>query len=313
MKFLNIKSTMLLITALLFSFAVSAQDYSFMVLGAKGDNKVDGNDLKVGAQLKSSQSINVGNGAYLGLAHSSGKTLEIKKEGSYTVKDLEAKLTKLSDNTTGQIAMFILDELTSDDNKSNRFSSSVVKTGSVTRTTTGSSPLQVMLPTQSEFLPGKVTIKWYVDGETESPEKYTFVAKNLKSQEVIRKEVTGNSIELDLSELSSFDSKLLKYQILSEGDLKSEEYGLKLPRSSKDIEKLNSELSNLPEGNSSINHFLRAEFFAQKGMLANAINSYEAAGDAFEDSYNEFLNAFKLSKEAREAAKNKKLDDRAGE
>ncbi len=312
MKFLNIKSTLLLVVTVLFSSALLAQDYSFMVLGEKGDNKVDGNDLKVGAQLKSAQSITVGSGAYLGLAHSSGKTLEIKKAGDYTVKALEAQLAKLNDNTTGQIAMFIIDELTSDDNKSNRFSSSVVKTGSVQRATSGSSPLQVMLPAQSEFLPGKVTIKWYVDGDIDAPQKYTFIARNLKSEEVIKKEVTGESVELDLSELNAFDSKLLKYQIISE-DLKSEEYGLKLPRSSKEVESVEAELAKLPEGDSSINHFLRAEFFAKKGMLANAINSYEAAGDAFSESYEEFLTAFQLTKEAKEAAKKKKADNSAGE
>lgn len=303
MKTLNIRLA-LLVLSVLFSPTLFAQDYSFMVLGAKGDSKADGSTLKVGARLTKSQKIEVGKGAYLGLAHSSGKTLEIKKKGAYPIKDLEAKIAKLNDNTTGQIAMFILDELTSDDNKSNRFSHSAVKTGSVMRATPNASNLKVMLPEQTEFLPGKVTIKWYTE-DGKAAEKYTFIAKNLRNEEVIRKEVSTPYVSLDLSTLNEFDAKLLKYQVVA-NDVKSEEQGLKLPKTSEALTKLNEEAAKLPKGNTPMESFLRAEFYAQKGMLANAVNAYEEAGEAFEDSYKAFLKAFKLTQEARKKESEKK-------
>ncbi len=298
MNSINVKSTLTLLVAVLLSSAVFAQDYAFMVLGAKGDNKVDGSALKVGTSLKATQTLEVGEGAYLGLAHQSGKTLEIKQNGTYKVADLETKLEKLSSDMGNEIAMYIIDELTSDDNKSNRFSHSMVKTGSVTRATPSQSPLQIMLPSQSEFVPGEVTIRWYLDDESiEAPEKYTFVALNLRGIEVIRKEVSGNSVTLDLSELDPFDMKLLKYQVIANDDLKSEEQGLKLPK--RNADELTKELGKFSSEDTPINHYLRAEFFAKNGLLANAMNSYEAAGEAFEDSYQEFLKAFKLTKASR--------------
>ncbi len=294
MKPINMKSALLLFVMTLAGSVLYAQDYAFKVLGAKGTTTIDGNALKIGTSLTAEQLIAVGEGAYLGLAHHSGKTVEIKKAGEYKVKDLEAKIASAEGSTSGKIAMFIIDELTSDDNKSNRFSQSIVKTGSVMRATQQNS-IQVLLPAQTEFLPGHVTIGWFTDAE-EAPTKYTLVALNLKGEEVIRQEVEGTSVTLDLSKLSSFDSKLLKYHIEAEGDVKSEEHGLRMPKV--DAKQLQKELAELPSEDTPLNHYLRAEFFASKGLVANAISAYEAAGEAFVEPYQEFLKAFKLTKEA---------------
>ena len=61
------------VTTLIFLLSSIGAFAQFMVLGAKGDNKVDGQPLKVGALLQSNQTITIGNGAYLGLAHTSKK------------------------------------------------------------------------------------------------------------------------------------------------------------------------------------------------------------------------------------------------
>lgn len=86
----------LLLLVLIF-VPLQAQNYEFCVLGKVGTAlvKVYGNkdwsELKTGDQLKKSDIISIKENSYIGLVHSSGKTIELKKTGEY-------KISKLADD-----------------------------------------------------------------------------------------------------------------------------------------------------------------------------------------------------------------------
>src|SRR5687767_6214000 len=88
---------LVLLTALFaISAAVSAQDYAFKVLANKGTNEIKSGGawlpLKTGASLKAGDEVKLGDNAYIGLVHSSGKPVEVKEAGIHPVAELESRV-----------------------------------------------------------------------------------------------------------------------------------------------------------------------------------------------------------------------------
>ena len=71
---------------------VQGQDYAFRILANKGANEIKSGDtwqpVKTGASLKMGDELRVTENASIGLVHSSGKPLEVKKADTYKVADL---------------------------------------------------------------------------------------------------------------------------------------------------------------------------------------------------------------------------------
>ena len=86
---------MKIITLLLISFSslVFAQTpkEDFKVLSHKGANTVNNKPLSTGTKLFSSDQIMVSVGGYIGLLHKTGKTLELRQPGTYTVAEISQK------------------------------------------------------------------------------------------------------------------------------------------------------------------------------------------------------------------------------
>jgi len=85
--------------AILLASPLNAQDYVFKVLANKGGNTVkvadhstDWQPIRTGATLNSNDELRISQNSYIGLVHASGKTVELKNEGNYFVRDLAAKL-----------------------------------------------------------------------------------------------------------------------------------------------------------------------------------------------------------------------------
>ena len=118
---------------------VTAQKYAFKVLVNKGQNQVkSGNEwlpIKVGASLQPQDELKVSQNAYLGLVHSSGKPLEVKKAGNHKVSDLAAGM-KGGSSVLNKYTDFIL---SSTDQKAGNLTA----TGAVHR---GPDDIKVFLP-----------------------------------------------------------------------------------------------------------------------------------------------------------------------
>ncbi|TAL68580.1 MAG: hypothetical protein EPN82_09890 [Bacteroidetes bacterium] len=109
-----------LFTILIFSFFIYstiAQSIEFRILAAKGVVMVQkngrGNWEKIftGGQINTNDKIKLSPGAYLGLVHTKGKTLEIKKDGIYSVTQLSKQVTGMKTTMSGQLANLIITEV----------------------------------------------------------------------------------------------------------------------------------------------------------------------------------------------------------
>jgi hypothetical protein len=311
-----IKSAIFVLLSIFTSLVLNAQTYSFRVLGTKGANTAGGNALRVGSTIAPNQTITVGTDAYLGLAHSSGKTLELKKAGTYTVKELEAKLNTHQSDLASQYAKFIVDELTASGDAAGR-QARMSKTGSVQRASAAMAPIQVMLPTATDVLDGKITLKWYLSDNAKihanDVKKYKVSVTNMFGEMLVEKEVTEKEITLDLlSDELKKESKAIMYSVsvvghpeVNSGD---EPYSLKKLKPT-EMQSIKHELASLPTDDSALNKIILARFFEDKGLIANAMYAYEEAVksselDQYQSLYNSFLERNNLSKEARTSLKN---------
>ncbi|MEM1136603.1 MAG: hypothetical protein AAGI07_12260 [Bacteroidota bacterium] len=307
-----------LVSLLLFTFTYFGAYAQFMVLGAKGESKVDGKLLKVGTLLQSGQTITVGQGAYLGLAHTSKKTLELSKAGSYKIADLETKIAASSNDLTNRYADFVISELTADGGKSTRFNRGA-KTGSVTRDVSKKNILFMMpvdkngISATSKVLAGtNITIKWFINNTDEINEEniasYRFIVKDGSPENIgntiFEETTTDKQITIDLSDDKFRLNKTILYQV----EAFTKNGGKKVVSAEAMLEKVKSkrnyqitqELAQLPQEKTAINKLIKAKFFEEKGLLANAINMYEEAisiSDVpqYKSYYNEFLKFYGLA------------------
>jgi len=63
-----------------------------------------------GAQLKGNQKIRIGAQSYLALVFENNKSCEVKKQGTYTIKDLEYQLNDKASNCIVKQAGYILNQ-----------------------------------------------------------------------------------------------------------------------------------------------------------------------------------------------------------
>lgn len=286
-----------------------AQEVAFRVIGVKGEAKAGGNVLKVGSQIKAGETIELAEGGYLGLAHSKGKTTEIKKGGSYKVAELEAALgTAGNSGIASKYADLIMGELTAG-NDASRYKTSG-KTGSVHRAPVPS-PLMVMMPENStstnEVYASKVTIKWYPkEDNVPADATYKVIFKNMFDEVVYEMETNDQHLTVDLADAKFAATKAVKYvvQLKSNPSIASASGNLKKLSADK-AAAIDTDVKDLMADNSAISKLILARYFEDKGLIGNAITAYEEAlkissTDQYQEMYRAFLDRNYLSKKSRE-------------
>ena len=100
----TMKKFTLLTLMMLVTLATQAQSYSFRVLASNGKvlSKANNKRLWAGSTVKSTDQIVLAPNAYLGLIHTNGKTIELKKAGTYKVSTLAAKVSGRQSSTTAK-------------------------------------------------------------------------------------------------------------------------------------------------------------------------------------------------------------------
>lgn len=198
------KTTRFLLAITAFIAAIStttAQDYTFKVLVNKGNNQLKTASgwapLKTGSTLQPTDEIKVAENAYVGLVHSSGKPLEVKKAGPYVVANL-AKEMKPGQSLAVKYADFVLSANTE---KNNRLSA----TGSVHR---GGKTIQVALPgaqDSGKVFGDSIFLNWNKDAGP-----YEVMIKNLFGEELKKFVVKDTFLTVNLLDASlAADQKIL--------------------------------------------------------------------------------------------------------
>lgn len=276
----SIKIITLILTAFLFSFYGYAQEELFKVLASSGQNEVVTNEgsskVTIGKSLYQGDKVKVASGGYLGLAHKSGKTIELKKPGSYTLSELSKQVEDQNKGVCKKYVDFMVGEMTSQDEdiSKNKYKYMAV-TGSVERP---SKPvIKSFLPGDAKVLKGEIELSWI---PIKNEKEYLVTLTNLFQDTVYSQIVLGNNIKIDLTKLELEKEKIYKWSV--EGKGKSTEFTPRVIRAMTNEEEkaLKDEIvlikDELKEENA-LNKFVMANVYAEKGLIIDAISCYQEA------------------------------------
>lgn len=304
-----------MIIALLFTAeTVLAQGYTFRVLANKGSNKLKKANtgqlvaLKTGATLNSGDALIAEDGAYIGLMHKSGKTIEVRKGGTLAVADLEKKVTTGTTTVASRYAKFVSDKM--NETESGNYKRNMNATGAVSRGATGS--ISLMLDGESpEFLGNMAVIRWNPIMENGVPVEgvnYTVKVKNIFDVEVMNVKTDKSSVVLDFTkpELQNEEGLyIIEVSKTDDAEYSSAPIGLR-KKSGDDVNEIVNDFQSLKSEvseDSPLSKLIFASFFEEKGLLLDALTQYEEAIKMapeitdFQELYKNFLITNGLSPE----------------
>ncbi|MBX7127149.1 MAG: hypothetical protein K1X47_15745 [Cyclobacteriaceae bacterium] len=286
-----------LITLSSLVFAQQA-DYTFKVLATKGANEVKSGDswqaLKTGATLKEGDELKVSENCYVALMHNSGKPLEIKKSGPYTVKQL-ASTIQPGTSVLNKYADFILSS-NSAEAKKNRLSA----TGAVHR---GGEGIHVFLPENqlASVFNNTVIINWEA---SKNGGPYLVALKNPFDDELMVKETNETNVQLDMNDPKFQNESVILVEVRAKNDPSSKSEQKLIKRMSaaehEKIKKDMAEFAGQVSDETALNKFILAGFYEQNKLLIDAITAYEQAiklapdVDSYKSDYEDFLIRNKL-------------------
>ena len=296
----NLLSTATLI--LFLTCSALGQGYIFRVLANKGANQVkrasngETSTLKTGATLNTGDEIIAANGAYIGLMHKTGKTIEVRTAGTTKIADLEKKLASSKTDVANRYAQFVMNKMNEGDEDVNKnYRRNMKATGAVERATNNAS-IKVMLPSSIDVLNPNTVVRW---SGAEDGASYVVTVKNIFDEQIFKAETQKTSIKLNLDDENLANERLVIFNVQVKGndDLKSSDYGIK--RMSEDDAKaikdnldiLKAEVSD----DSPLNKLIYASFYEENNLLLDALTKYEEAIELspevedFKTLYDDFL------------------------
>ncbi len=279
-----------------------AQDYAFRVLASKGQNMVksassDWKTLKTGAKLYKGEEVKLDANGYMGLVHASGKTMELKESATYNISKLSADLGSSSQNIASKYADFVMSKMSPEKKEENRRKYASV-TGAVERGSSDAS-INIYMPQSVSVLNNSTIIRWEPVKENAI---YTISLKNLFEEKILVAETSDSfyTIDFDNEEIKSAIVEnliIVNVSLKDDESVSSKNAAIEL-MTTEDAKTYKVELSGL-EANigseSSINNLILAEFYEEKGLVLDAITSYENAVklspdvEYFQEAYDEFL------------------------
>ncbi|MDF2455285.1 MAG: hypothetical protein K0R51_1278 [Cytophagaceae bacterium] len=291
-------------------FQAKAQTALFNVLASKGSVKyvsagsTEQKTMIIGKKLFPQDKIVVGENSYLGLAHSGGKTIEIKRPGSYEVSSLSAEVANQNASVSKKYVDFLAGEINNNGQEmsKNKYKYMAV-TGSVERG--GDDIVLYATPgLPARVLNAPVTFKWDLN---DNAKVYVVKLTNIFDEVLYTTETTSNSALIDLAKYNTTKEKNLWIEVLSKeypAKVKSERIMLQVLDSKEEAEivKQLDEIKTEQKEETALNKYVLANFYAEKRLPINAIEQFEAAialepeVEDFKVSYGEYLVATDIKK-----------------
>ena len=272
--------------AVLIAVPVKGQDYVFKVLANKGGNTVkianleaDWKPIRTGTTLNGDDELHISENSYIGLVHASGKTVELKDQGNYYVRDLAAKLGNTRSSVASKYANFVINKMTSheteDINRNHRKYLTV--TGAVERSVLDA-PISLRMPSSVEVLTEKALIRW---DKVDEADQYIFTVKNMYDEVIMVKEVNEPFIWLELSKapVNTEELIIVSVRVKNNEKIYSGNYGIKR-LTGVDADPILKELEQLSASlreESSLNKLILATFYEENNLLIDALINYEQA------------------------------------
>jgi hypothetical protein len=257
---------------------VWAQSHSFTVLASKGENEVMKGTkwvpVKAGTKIYKGNKVKVAVQGYLGMLHKSGKTVEIKNQGEYTIAQLETSLQSKSTSFSEKYAQFVLNDFNelSEEDKEYSVVASVERAPN--------EPLFLGPDTLLVIKDIPLTLPWETKKEIENSELHI---NDLADQVLTTLDASKSAAVLDLSKTKLeagqmyftkvYDTESKKYAT----DTKVKKVILVDETVSKDVLKEYKELLKELDLKKSTNHLILAGFFLDKSLKAYAASHYYQA------------------------------------
>jgi hypothetical protein len=277
------------------STVVSAQEYAFKVLANKGNNEVKSGTawqpLKTGATLHSGDELKLGDNAYIGLVHASGKPVEVKQSGVYSVAKLEAKVPG-GTSVLSKYTDFILSSNSAEAKKN-----SLSATGAVHRDINTAAPAAINLILPQNEHTGIYNSIAFINWEGDGKGPYLVIIKNMFEDVVETVETPETSYKIDLSSAKYARENAILVEVRSKADtdLVSKRHMIKR-LSAADVEKISAAVQEIKRelgDETAVSKVYLAKLYEQNNLLIDAIYAYQQAlslqPGAYDNSYEEFL------------------------
>ena len=270
--------------------ACNAQDYVFRVMASKGvvETRKNGSTsrLKIGSKIAMEDDVIVGSGAYLGLVHQNGKTIELRTPGTYRARDLTARAVGASESVSRRYLSYLMNKIDRAGDPTRNYKSNMSGAGAVERATIASD-IKVMIKetkNANRVYGNQVWINW---NEVTGTSSYLISIKNIFDEVLLRFRTSSTQLLLDFTRNEIARERFVIVSIRSENspDLPPKDFGIQriLPQQVNEftaqLERLKSELGE----ESAINSLVLASFFEENKL--------------FMDAQTEYMNAIELSPE----------------
>lgn len=288
---------LVVIGLLISSTGLQAQNYTFRVLASKGANeiKVGGTwqPVKTGATLNLGDELKITENASVGLVHKSGKPVEEKKPGVYTVAELATRVQGES-SVLNKYADFMLSS-NSAEAKKNRLNA----TGAAHR----GLGIKVFLPNNqfASVYNNTVFVSW---DNTKEKGPFAVSFYNMFDDILMKVETKGSQVSIDLNDPKFVNESAILVEIQDKATgTKSDERYLIKRLSPAEREKINqgvAELSKEVAPDSEMGKLYFASFYEQNKLIIDAITTYEQViklapdNPTYKEYYEEFLLRNKL-------------------
>ncbi|MEQ9468509.1 MAG: hypothetical protein RLN88_13940 [Ekhidna sp.] len=280
-KFVSIAITVM------FVFVVgvaNGQGYTFRVLANKGQNQVkkegasDAVALKTGATLSDGDELIAAQGAYIGLMHKSGKTLEVRTPGTKKVTDLAKMVNTKSASVSSRYAEFLADKMNEKDQPNYR--QRLNATGAAKRELTGGEQIKALIPSEDASVLGDNAIVTWDTPEGMEVNTFVVTVKNIFDEEIMKEEVTGNSVTLDFTsgEMQNEEGLwIINIKAKENMDVSSGDIAIKRPENPAQFEEGLSSLKAEVDQESPLSKVIYASFYEENGLIVDALTAIEEA------------------------------------
>lgn len=318
---------LILIASLIFgaSNQLLAGKNVFKVLALKGNvmiNRAGTNSwdkLKSNASITDDQNIKLDDGAYLGLVHDGGRTVELKNSGTYSAAALSKDIKSKKDDLSKRLTKYVTEQISSADDllSGSDYRNSMKITGSVERGITSEGQTNykdaagsrqddilnnnniiiVKSPRKTNILNSIVTFQWHPLPDVKD---YAISLHDRFDREILTKTVSDTTISINLYDFNLEKNVYYFWNVSSANNkkIKSEDCAFLILPDEK-VSAMNEDLSVIRDDylkdNSSLGKIILATFYQENNLNIDAMNSYEEAikqspdVDEFKKLYDIFL------------------------
>ena len=277
--------------------SAQAQINTFKILVQSGSSEVRigeiVNSLEKGMVLSGDFTLVMEEGAYLGLVHNSGHLLELNESGSYSADDLYGKIQASETYAiVTEYTDFILNR------QKEEYASGMMEEAFRNFEPFEASEVNLYIPNATELYGDRLALEW-----SNESEQSTIRIMNMFEDVLLEEEVSGQRHIIDLAVENLKAEDILMIKVYQANDLESKAVAIKrIDHEARQLHAANLKDLTSNISNSALNELIKAAYFEDNKLLADAFTSYVNAMllqpeiKEYKEAYNEFLVRHKLLK-----------------